>query len=600
MRGMDATTGTWLDGQEHLMQSIRLILATPINTRVMLPEFGSDVPNLISAPMTAANRLRLYAAATEAITRWEPRITVKKVEVTGEGANGEIDLVIEGEYDGDVFSIPIINVGVIMQQGTFWIKNIHLTITQAQAGDMLPISVENQNGQDGKITVANLLKMAQNVTLEMLPSGTPAVGDEFSFSKEVSGTKTMHRATIQELVNLVLGLVPQSPGGGTLDVNALETVLPALEDLIAIADESDSWNLKKLTINALIAFMKDIFPTRADFEGYEDDLYMDYESVMLDTSIQDKRTQWCLTTDTSGAPQLTNQVTELSSVNDGTYTLVVSTILSTTSDNENDPNNPIAYDQAKTAADYPTGSVFYIHSQEPYDTKNYIKCTLTTDGTLVGTGNAAYIWATVSIDEVETFDDGDWFRLSTEVPSTLNIDIPVSAISNFAGRIDVAFSGRAARSESLKFKAVTDSVGGDPNTSRTLSLDGTTPVAVNYGQGSAEYISGTANASTFTVLKAGIYMISVSASIDIGTTDRAQPYFQIQKNSDSSSIGETPSKYMRYAQNNNIQYYETGFLIVDSDNTVCKLVALHDRIANNIHPTYTVDAGTILSLTRFL
>ena len=78
MRGMDAKTGTWLEDLDHLTQSIRLILATPINTRVMLPEFGSDVPNLISAPMTAENRLRLYAAATEAITRWEPRITVKK------------------------------------------------------------------------------------------------------------------------------------------------------------------------------------------------------------------------------------------------------------------------------------------------------------------------------------------------------------------------------------------------------------------------------------------------------------------------------------------------------------------------------------------
>ena len=95
-------------------------------------------------------------------------------------------------------------------------------------------------------------------------------------------------------------------------------------------------------------------------------------------------------------------------------------------------------------------------------------------------------------------------------------------------------------------------------------------------------------------------MISVSASIDIGTTDRAQPYFQIQQNSDSSSIGQTPSKYGRFGNHNNIQYYETGFLIVDADNTVCKLVALHDRLSDTIHPTYTVDAGTILSLTRFL
>ena len=187
MRGMDATTGTWLDGQEHLMQSIRLILATPINTRVMLPEFGSDVPNLISAPMTAANRLRLYAAATEAITRWEPRITVKKVEVTGEGANGEIDLVIEGEYDGDVFSIPIINVGVIMRGDSFWIKD--LTIVLPEGTDKIPVSKRQSDGSygpDEAVTVSSLLALiggGSNFSIAALDAGNPLAASNIAFEQ---------------------------------------------------------------------------------------------------------------------------------------------------------------------------------------------------------------------------------------------------------------------------------------------------------------------------------------------------------------------------------------------------------------------------------
>ena len=67
MRGIDQKTGKWIDDLEHLKQSVYLILATPLGSRVMLPEFGSELIDLIDRPMTASNELQIYAATIEAL-----------------------------------------------------------------------------------------------------------------------------------------------------------------------------------------------------------------------------------------------------------------------------------------------------------------------------------------------------------------------------------------------------------------------------------------------------------------------------------------------------------------------------------------------------
>ena len=79
MRGMSATTGQALDGIEHIRQSIRDILTTPIGTRVMRRDYGSEIPELIDQPDNGATRVRLYAATVAALLKWEPRIKVTRV-----------------------------------------------------------------------------------------------------------------------------------------------------------------------------------------------------------------------------------------------------------------------------------------------------------------------------------------------------------------------------------------------------------------------------------------------------------------------------------------------------------------------------------------
>lgn len=97
MIGTDAKTGKPLGGIEHLRQSIRDILATPLGSRVMRRDYGSRVPNLIDAPMNRTTLLGIYAAAADAIGRWEPRLRLSGIKVeTAEP--GKVTLSVTGRY----------------------------------------------------------------------------------------------------------------------------------------------------------------------------------------------------------------------------------------------------------------------------------------------------------------------------------------------------------------------------------------------------------------------------------------------------------------------------------------------------------------------
>ena len=101
MQGMNRDTGKLLTDEAHLRQSIRMILTTPLRTRVMRPEFGSEVPRLIAAPMTAETELRIYAATIDALAKWEPRIEVQQVQIVERSANGVLTLEISGIYNSE-------------------------------------------------------------------------------------------------------------------------------------------------------------------------------------------------------------------------------------------------------------------------------------------------------------------------------------------------------------------------------------------------------------------------------------------------------------------------------------------------------------------
>ena len=111
MNGTSATTGAPLAGIDHLRQSIRDILTTPIGSRVMRREYGSRLYELVDAPMNRSTLLNIYAATAEAIAKWEPRFRLQKVTASS-AAPGSVTLDMTGEYlpDGEVITLDGIEV----------------------------------------------------------------------------------------------------------------------------------------------------------------------------------------------------------------------------------------------------------------------------------------------------------------------------------------------------------------------------------------------------------------------------------------------------------------------------------------------------------
>lgn len=96
MRGISATTGRALAGDDHLRQSIADILTTPLGARVMRRDYGSLLPELIDQPFNGATRMKLYGATASALMRWEPRIRLTRIELSLGVEPGAFTLTLEG------------------------------------------------------------------------------------------------------------------------------------------------------------------------------------------------------------------------------------------------------------------------------------------------------------------------------------------------------------------------------------------------------------------------------------------------------------------------------------------------------------------------
>lgn len=77
--GMNSQTGLSISEVEHIRQSVRDILVTPIGSRVMRREYGSLLSALIDQPQTPALRLQIMAACYSAIQKWEPRVSLTTI-----------------------------------------------------------------------------------------------------------------------------------------------------------------------------------------------------------------------------------------------------------------------------------------------------------------------------------------------------------------------------------------------------------------------------------------------------------------------------------------------------------------------------------------
>lgn len=96
--GLGRAAGSPMSDWQHVEQSIGVILTTPIGSRVMRREFGSEFFDLIDRPPTDQVILAAYAAVVMAIARWEPRFAVTNLFVNRLDESGVVDLHVSGLY----------------------------------------------------------------------------------------------------------------------------------------------------------------------------------------------------------------------------------------------------------------------------------------------------------------------------------------------------------------------------------------------------------------------------------------------------------------------------------------------------------------------
>lgn len=94
-QGMNRNTGLGISDTEHISQSMRDILLTPVGSRVMRREYGSLLSTLIDMPQNPALRLQIMVACYSAIQKWEPRIRLTAISFEPGGA-GEMYVDITG------------------------------------------------------------------------------------------------------------------------------------------------------------------------------------------------------------------------------------------------------------------------------------------------------------------------------------------------------------------------------------------------------------------------------------------------------------------------------------------------------------------------
>lgn len=93
---MNRQSGRSIGTLDHLRQSMADVLTTPLGSRVMRREYGSQIPDLIDQPLNGATTLLVYAATAMALMRWEPRVRLSRVQLLPATEHGSADLVIEG------------------------------------------------------------------------------------------------------------------------------------------------------------------------------------------------------------------------------------------------------------------------------------------------------------------------------------------------------------------------------------------------------------------------------------------------------------------------------------------------------------------------
>lgn len=88
--GIDSDSGKFLvsAGEKLIEESVLMILGTAKGERVMRPEFGCGIWQLVFAPNNTATATLIDNYIKEALLKWEPRIELTSVNVSSDSKEG--------------------------------------------------------------------------------------------------------------------------------------------------------------------------------------------------------------------------------------------------------------------------------------------------------------------------------------------------------------------------------------------------------------------------------------------------------------------------------------------------------------------------------
>lgn len=83
--------------EDHIRQSIQLILKTAKGERAMRPDFGTGLHNLVFEPISSTTKALVKHEVEEALIRFETRIDVLEVRVTDDQEQQDKSVMSEGK-----------------------------------------------------------------------------------------------------------------------------------------------------------------------------------------------------------------------------------------------------------------------------------------------------------------------------------------------------------------------------------------------------------------------------------------------------------------------------------------------------------------------
>ena len=84
--------------EEDIKEAIRIILGTAKGERVMRPDFGCGIHELVFAPINAITLSQVENNVREALIKYEPRIDLLRVEASAERSD-EGQLLVSIDYE---------------------------------------------------------------------------------------------------------------------------------------------------------------------------------------------------------------------------------------------------------------------------------------------------------------------------------------------------------------------------------------------------------------------------------------------------------------------------------------------------------------------